>query len=483
MVQYLLTKGFDAKGADAKGYTCLDLAKQRNIVWLEDLLSGKAKAGDPPTHMRKTRGIVAVLQGAMLLAILATSYWLVWWLAVPLIFVILGLSLFAFRQQGHSHAHGGHSHGASKNGSQSHPSKRSMVMAKNVSLEKIETIEMSTRSKKIKDKTSVVLSTLLRPQAESIMGIWIAWVGLFTLLYIVLWVDSDYKDFRDSHTVYLAFVGGVVIVFIIVWARLAFFCPSDPGTITTYEQDVKVMLDMASRCETPDMTKFCCTCLVKKPIRSKHCAKCGICIARHDHHCAWINRCVGYGNHRLFLAFLLVHCIALGAYAVLVILVLSDATHDLHAARVKSDGSANSDNLSAMDVWIEIPSLLKNHLLVFMVLVWDVMAIVAIVMMLIQHVNNIEKNLTINEQMNWRRYDYLTPKRASRSTTAPMKMVNPFDRGVTWNLKEFFCHSGSSAVNYRSVFVVPGSGSNVSSPFTSANYDYVEEKHTAGDVV
>ncbi|KAI9979394.1 hypothetical protein PInf_030414 [Phytophthora infestans] len=496
MVQYLLTGGFDANEADALGNTCMDLAKRRNLLWLEDLLSGKAKAADPPTHMRKTRGTVAVLHGSLLLAILATSYWLVWWLAVPLIFVILGKSLAAFRQPGHGH---GHSDGAPKNLANLHPSKRNVKVATNVSLEHIEegpTKEMSAKSKKFKDETSVGLHTLIRPQPETAMGIWMAWVGLFTLLYIVLWVDSDYQDFRDSHTVFLGITGGAEVVFLVVWVRLAFFCPTDPGTIQTYEQDVKTMLEKASRCETPDMTKFCRTCLVIKPIRSKHCAQCGICIARHDHHCAWINRCVGYGNHRSFFAFLLLHCLVLGIYAALAILVLSDATRDLHTKRVKSDGSGNSDSLSAMDVWIEIPSLVKKHLVVIMVLVWDLMAFVALAMMVNQHVNNIEQNLTINEQMNWRRYAYMTQKPASESKdgkngkkTEVGAMFNPFDRGFKTNVVEFFSRSGSSAVDYRKVFTVPSSRVGVSKSATSTTVEMsttsedIEEKDNAGDVV
>ncbi|KAG7379846.1 hypothetical protein PHYPSEUDO_008064 [Phytophthora pseudosyringae] len=496
MVQYLLTRGFDANEADAEGKICLDLAKKRNLLWLEDLLSGKAKAADPPTHMRRTRGIVAVLHGALLLAILATSYWLVWWLALPLILIVLGKSLSAFRQPGHGH--GGHSHGAApKNVASLHPSKRKVAVAMNVSLERIEegpTEAMSARSKKVKDETSVGLHTLTRPQPESAMGIWMAWVSLFTMLYIVLWVDPDYKDFTDSHTVFMGITGGVEVVFLAVWAKLAFSWPTDPGAITTYEQDVKTMLDKASRCETPDMTKFCRTCLVMKPIRSKHCAQCGICIARHDHHCAWINRCVGYGNHRSFVAFLLLHCIVLGIYAALAILVLSDATHDLHAERVKSDGSGSSDSLSAMDVWMEIPSLVKNHLLVIMVLAWALMAFVALGMMANQHVNNVEQNLTINEQMNWRRYAYMTQKPAAGSKDEKKSkksggMSNPFDRGFKRNVVEFFSHSGSSAVDYRKVFTVPSPGGSATSSVTtttvemSATSEDIEEKNNAGDVV
>lgn len=126
MIQYLLTQGFDAQDADANGTTCLELAKQRHLPWLEDFLTGDAKVAEPPTHMRKTRPSVAICHGTLLLSILATNYWLVWWLALPLIMIVLFTSLLAFRQKSHGsggHSHSGHHHGeAPQNFINMHPS-------------------------------------------------------------------------------------------------------------------------------------------------------------------------------------------------------------------------------------------------------------------------------------------------------------------------------------------------------------------------
>ena len=48
----------------------------------------------------------------------------------------------------------------------------------------------------------------------------------------------------------------------------------------------------------------CVHCSARQPARTKHCHDCGRCVRRLDHHCWWLGSCVGAGNHRLFLAYL-----------------------------------------------------------------------------------------------------------------------------------------------------------------------------------
>uniref|UniRef100_M4BWZ2 Uncharacterized protein n=1 Tax=Hyaloperonospora arabidopsidis (strain Emoy2) TaxID=559515 RepID=M4BWZ2_HYAAE len=92
-------------------------------------------------------------------------------------------------------------------------------------------------------------------------------------------------------------------------------------------------------------------------------------------------------------------------------------------------------------------------------------------MMMVQQLNNIEKNITINERVNWRRYAYMTQGAANASQysegskpTADVTMSNPFDRGLKSNMLEFFFRTSGSAVNYHEVFSPPGRNADITSP-------------------
>lgn len=286
------------------------------------------------------------------------------------------------------------------------------------------------------------------------MGVWLAWMLLFTLFYIVLWTDPDYSSIASDYQIFLIILGAFQIVFFILWLKITLIYPSDPGTISTVQQDLPVILERAAQGIPLLPTTECRTCLVIKPIRSKHCSQCGVCIARLDHHCAWLNRCVGYDNHRSFLLFVAMHSLLLLAYVVLASLVIYDLVVD-----------SSPSKLSSLEVWDQIPPLVSGHLLVILVLFWACACFVALSSMLQQHVRNIKKNLTINEEINWRRYPYLTALKPTpgkeKSSNSEPKIKNAFDRGLCKNVKEFFFHSGPDAVNYHQIFEVPTSGDNM----------------------
>lgn len=363
-----------------------------------------------------------------------------WWLALPVIIYVLTKSFKAF-SGGHGHGHG---HGQKSNQSL-HPSKRQVRVPPNVSI----ACAQPSKPEAKKPKASWTLVSIFRkPEPETAMGVWLAWILLFTLFYVVLWTDPKYSSIASDYQIFLIILGAFQVVFFILWLKITLIYPSDPGTISTVQQDLPVILERAAQGIPLLPTTECRTCLVIKPIRSKHCSQCGVCIARLDHHCAWLNRCVGYDNHRSFLLFVAMHSLLLLAYVVLASLVIYYVVAD-----------SSSSKLSWLEIWDQIPPLISGHLLVILVLFWACACFVALSTMLQQHVRNLTKNLTINEEINWRRYPYLTaqkpaPGKAQSSSSEP-KIKNAFDRGFSKNVKEFFVHSGPDAVNYHKVFEVP----------------------------
>jgi hypothetical protein len=439
VVQYLMTRNFDANAPDDNGTSALDLARSPKLAWLATLLKTSDRSfSQAPTKCRSTRLWLVLLYGLLLFAVLATSYWLPWYIAVPFIVVVLVKSLGKFRQpHGHGHSHGG------GNVESTHPSKRSMKVPASVTLDPISGPMPTTVPTAISSLSGS--GSPFKKQPEMIVGVWMGWVMLFTFFHAVVWVDPAYAFVVRDYEPFLIALWVAEAIFLAVWVRLAVICPSDPGVVTTFQQDVTDMLAKAAQGIPPPQASHCRTCYIRKPVRSKHCAQCGVCVARMDHHCAWINRCVGFGNHRLFMVFLVIHNLVLIGYVALASIVFQRLLQpsNLEASR----GSAS------LRVWMQIPSLIGDHFLAFLVLLWAALAFAALLMMLVQHIGMMEKNLTINEQINWKRYPYL--KQKGPGGTDKPQLENQFDRGLLTNVAEFWRRSGPSYVDYRAVFELP----------------------------
>uniref|UniRef100_A0A8D3D2I3 Palmitoyltransferase n=1 Tax=Scophthalmus maximus TaxID=52904 RepID=A0A8D3D2I3_SCOMX len=137
-------------------------------------------------------------------------------------------------------------------------------------------------------------------------GVWIAVQFLSKYLIVVQITNCLFAIFLNP-TAHLPFAT-VHVPFLI--NTLALFYnfgkswKSDPGIIKASEEQKKKTIVELAETGSLDLSIFCSTCLIRKPIRSKHCAVCNRCIAKFDHHCPWVGNCVGSGNHRYFMGYL-----------------------------------------------------------------------------------------------------------------------------------------------------------------------------------
>ena len=205
---------------------------------------------------------------------------------------------------------------------------------------------------------------------------------------------------------------------------------ADPGII-------KPSLSPEARCQTVlelaegnklDQRNYCATCRTRKPLRSKHCRLCNVCVAKFDHHCPWTNNCVGAGNHRAFVVYLVVcfFAIALFLYETFCYLQL------VHAAAAPSPlcvvGQAVCQAFAAAPfICVEFAFVSFCELFIY-ILFGMQLYFIAVAQ-------------TTNESSNADRLEYYYRDRTEAARAHPHKQrlfVNPFDRGLVRNMKDFF---------------------------------------------
>jgi len=156
------------------------------------------------------------------------------------------------------------------------------------------------------------------------------------------------------------------------------------------------------RLQLADTERLCGTCQVWKINRSKHDVHSNRCVVKFDHSCPWVNRPVGGNNYRLFLAFTFTE------NGILFVTFIWACIY-LHYYLKSFSG------ILLLPYTISLASVLLyaigfNY----------------------QHSKLVNKNITTNEKMNWRRYDYLKEPGIER-------LKNPYDNGAKANFKAFLC--------------------------------------------
>ncbi|XP_006818309.1 uncharacterized protein LOC100368376 [Saccoglossus kowalevskii] len=226
---------------------------------------------------------------------------------------------------------------------------------------------------------------------------------LFFLINVLCW---GYPMYIFKGLITFPFIPHWHYIFIavncVMWYSFYKACLTDPGFFqknsADYDRAIKQVahFDEWKQGKNP-LTRLCHTCRIVKPLRTKHCKICNRCVMHFDHHCPYIYNCVGYYNRHWFVIF--VSCIAINAYI----------TEIIAAMLIKLEGMR----------WLYVIGFLQVVFFGFIAVgltcaTWCMAAF----------------NITTNERMNWKRYDYLKD--------AHGHYHNPYNKGIKRNVQEFF---------------------------------------------
>lgn len=180
---------------------------------------------------------------------------------------------------------------------------------------------------------------------------------------------------------------------------------------------------------------ICFSCELVKPVRSKHCRTCGTCHARFDHHCVWIMNCVAAGNHRLFVAFLMLQLVTLVTFL------------GFSCEFVVGVWSASGSLLSFL--WI----VAATHKLAVVTMVVNVMGALVTCALVGEQLRNAGKALTTNDIINQHRYEHLWREVTIRGRRV-RRFENPFDQGVRRNCMAFWGLAAEKPVDYADLHAI-----------------------------
>ncbi|XP_063678045.1 palmitoyltransferase ZDHHC17-like isoform X2 [Bolinopsis microptera] len=255
----------------------------------------------------------------------------------------------------------------------------------------------------------LLLKVCLTKHADNPLPLGI-YFGLLFWNYVTLYYQlSEYYFDIFSGLFFLVVAFIHIRSFIRVWS-------GDPGYLgKDFDKKRREILSMAES-GTFELSRFCTTCVVKRPVRSKHCAVCDKCVARFDHHCPFVGNCIGLRNHKWFILYLITICIQI------LIFILAAYNFYSETCYVTQDSWAGA-------MWVMVscsPWLTYLTSFALLVLFW-------VTCLLIMQLNQIIlMGVTTNEFYNVARYNYL-----QSDCVGSDQISSPFTFGWKQNFSNF----------------------------------------------
>uniref|UniRef100_A0AAR2KKS9 Palmitoyltransferase n=1 Tax=Pygocentrus nattereri TaxID=42514 RepID=A0AAR2KKS9_PYGNA len=360
VISLLLESNANVDAQNIKGETPLDLAKQRKNVWMINHLqeARQAKGYDSPSYLKRLKMDKEFRQKVML----GTPFVVIW-----LVGFIADLDIDSWLIKG--------------------------LMYAGVWL----TVQFLSKSFFDHSMHSALPLGIYLATKFWMYITWFYWFwnDILLIKFILL----------DSHMIYLA-----------LFYNFGKSWKSDPGIIKASEEQKKKTIVELAETGSLDLSIFCSTCLIRKPIRSKHCAVCNRCIAKFDHHCPWVGNCVGSGNHRYFIGYLFF----------LLCMICWMMYGCICYWRLHCSSSYSRDGL-----WVYITQIATCSPWMFWMFLNSVFHFLWVAVLIMCQLYQIAGlGITTNERMNARRYKHFKVTATS--------IESPFNHGCMRNLIDFF---------------------------------------------
>ncbi|XP_047090158.1 palmitoyltransferase Hip14-like isoform X2 [Lolium rigidum] len=148
--------------------------------------------------------------------------------------------------------------------------------------------------------------------------------------------------------------------------------------------------------------------------RVRQCNCCKANVRGYDHHCPAFGNCIGQKNHRLFMALLTGFVVAESTYTM---------CSTKYISRCINSGTIRTENPLSLNMVIGA-------------MLFSVLQVLWQVVFLIWHVYGICFNIKTDEWINWKKYPEFQMKEQPQ-TDCGVKFVNPYDKGMLCNIREF----------------------------------------------